>query len=36
LLITYDFEILYRKRALNFIDGLSRRSDYEKYTEIKN
>jgi hypothetical protein len=36
LLITYNFEILYRKEVLNSADKLSRRPNYEKYTKIKN
>jgi hypothetical protein len=36
LLAAYNFEILYRKKALNLINKLSRRSDYEEYTEIRN
>jgi hypothetical protein len=36
LLAAYNFEILYRKEILNFADRLSRRFDYEEYTELRN
>ena len=35
-LVLYDFNIFYRKGKLNPVDGLSRRPDYEEYTEKKN
>jgi hypothetical protein len=36
MLATYNFEILYRKEILNFVDKSSRRPNYGEYTKIKN